>query len=95
MAGLVLRWNERVVAQVRDDFAGWMAGLGGTILVLARAYCPVRSGRLRGSLELHADPAGLTFAIGTDVEYASQVHERNPFLERAVTEVIVTAAFLP
>lgn len=58
----------------------------------AKALCPVDTGRLRNSITHTIDASDNTAVIGTNVEYASYVHngtsrtKAQPFLTDAVTQ---------
>lgn len=47
------------------------------VMSRAKQLCPVKQGRLRGSIRLNPTitPAGFVVQVGTDVEYAAAVHE--------------------
>jgi phage gpG-like protein len=52
---------------------------------LAKKTVPVRTGRLRGSIHV-LENNGLDATVGTNVEYASYVEARQPYLKPAADE---------
>lgn len=80
--GISVDINEAAVRRMLSDPAGmtgrFMYQLGQRVRTRAVLNCPVRTGRLRSSIQMtltSAPPSSVEFNVGTNVEYAYWVHE--------------------
>ena len=82
-------YKTKVLQDINDGIDRALEICGGTAERYAKEICPVRTGRLRGSIG-HAKKNPTTEQVGTDVEYAPYVElgtryqKAQPYLRPAV-----------
>ena len=97
---MALRWNpvevELLLRNTHGPIGQYLATIGALVETAAKNECPVRTGRLRSSINHRVEMTdrGMAAIIGTNVSYARYVHEGTsrmagrPFLVNGMHRVL-------
>lgn len=83
---MALTWNheeEKHLLEAADGPLGkFLGGVAARVESAAKARCPVKTGRLRSSINwrIEHDQKGLVAIVGTNVSYAVYVHEGTRYM---------------